>query len=138
MIDPVAIIRAVLANPAGVLFALVGDNIREAPVVFDKDSKAVVFHCVGGLNDLYVPVHQVSIYCRCYGGSRDPADSMAVYRAAYDVWHCGGGDSNEMQSTSYGMFGSGEMGAPTLVPEDPDTKYPYVFAEATCILRAKS
>jgi hypothetical protein len=40
-----------------------------------------------------------------------------------------------MQATAYGIFGTGDMGAANLIPEDPDTKYPYVFTEATCLVR---
>lgn len=135
MIDTELVIYEFL-NSASTLKTAIGNNLfTEVADNFNGDtSKGLRFRIKGGSkNAMGVPVFAEIVDFFCYGGSRNPESSKAIYRLLVDRLH---GITNE-ETTSGFIIGAREVVNAQFYIE-PDTQWRNVFATYEIIVRDKT
>lgn len=135
MIDLFAIVREACVDAAKPLYAQAGTRVYgiNAPKGFINTQKAVVFNFTGGAPDAYVTDFEAEAEFRCFGGSADPLDALAVSGALHDTLHAA-----TMERQSSGMLMGALETTQPVVLRDPDTEWYFVFCQFTLLLRGNS
>lgn len=136
-VDCNAVFREVLVASGTDLHTLNSDRVwggrGPSPEVWKNTETGILFWRRGGINDARIPLWRPSWQVECYGGSDDPSDADAVYRALVERLR-----DLELATTSEGVLLNcvEEESGQDLV--DEETGWPLVLSFWTSEIRAAS
>lgn len=117
MIDRVKVVYEFLTATSD-LSAIIGDRVYSpvAPRSWTGDTKAIIYHQEGADAHITAATNTGTFVFKCYGGTKNPADSNEVFRELFDRLQMAS------ESTTSGRIVQARLLTDSKLEPEPDTK----------------